>query len=57
MGVWGAQPQEKESGLVRAKYSNDHAPDLDLVERSRAGDTQAFDELVEKYTPKLYGLV
>lgn len=32
-------------------------PDLDLVERSRAGDTKAFDELVEKYTPKLYGLV
>jgi len=32
-------------------------PDLDLVERAREGDTRAFDELVEKYTPKLYGLV
>jgi len=32
-------------------------PDLDLVERSREGDTRAFDALVEKYTPKLYGLV
>ena len=32
-------------------------PDLELVQRSREGDTQAFDELVEKYTPKLYGLV
>ena len=32
-------------------------PDLDLVQRAREGDTQAFDELVEKYTPKLYGLV
>jgi len=32
-------------------------PDLDLVERARRGDTRAFDELVSKYTPKLYGLV
>ena len=32
-------------------------PDLDLVERAREGDTRAFDTLVEKYTPKLYGLV
>jgi len=32
-------------------------PDLDLVERARRGDTRAFDELVGKYTPKLYGLV
>lgn len=32
-------------------------PDLDLVRRAREGDTKAFDELVEKYTPKLYGLV
>jgi RNA polymerase sigma-70 factor (ECF subfamily) len=27
------------------------------VERARDGDTRAFDALVEKYTPKLYGLV
>ena len=32
-------------------------PDLDLVERARSGETRAFDQLVEKYTPKLYGLV
>ncbi|MEX2579744.1 MAG: sigma-70 family RNA polymerase sigma factor [Verrucomicrobiales bacterium] len=32
-------------------------PDLDLVQRAREGDTKAFDQLVEKYTPKLYGLV
>lgn len=32
-------------------------PDVDLVRRAREGDTKAFDELVEKYTPKLYGLV
>ena len=32
-------------------------PDLDLVQRARSGETRAFDQLVEKYTPKLYGLV
>jgi RNA polymerase sigma factor (sigma-70 family) len=32
-------------------------PDQELVDRARSGDTRAFDELVEKYTPKLYGLV
>ena len=34
-------------------------PDADkhLVERAREGDTKAFDELVVKYSPKLYGLV
>lgn len=31
--------------------------DRDLVERAQGGDTRAFDELVRKYTPKLYGLV
>src|SRR5690606_11360714 len=32
-------------------------PDAELVERARNGETRAFDELAEKYTPKLYGLV
>lgn len=32
-------------------------PDQDLIERSQSGDTRAFDDLVRKYTPKLYGLV
>ncbi len=32
-------------------------PDAELVERARGGDTEAFDELVIKFTPKLYGLV
>lgn len=31
--------------------------DQELVERSQRGDTRAFDDLVRKYTPKLYGLV
>ena len=33
------------------------AEDRVLVERAQAGDTRAFDELVRKYTTKLYGLV
>jgi RNA polymerase sigma-70 factor (ECF subfamily) len=28
-----------------------------LVERAQNGDTKAFDDLVRKYTPKIYGLV
>ena len=34
-------------------------PDEDqgLVSRAQAGDTEAFDELVMKYSPKLYGMV
>jgi RNA polymerase sigma factor (sigma-70 family) len=31
--------------------------DLALVERAQNGDTRAFDDLVRKYTPKLYGMV
>lgn len=37
--------------------SSSAAEDRALVERAQAGDTRAFDELVRKYTPKLYGLV
>jgi len=32
-------------------------PDQELVARSQEGETRAFDDLVRKYTPKLYGLV
>jgi RNA polymerase sigma-70 factor, ECF subfamily len=32
-------------------------PDQQLVARSQQGDTRAFDDLVRKYTSKLYGLV
>ncbi|MDA0814897.1 MAG: sigma-70 family RNA polymerase sigma factor [Verrucomicrobia bacterium] len=31
--------------------------DADLVERAQNGETAAFDELVVKHSPKLYGLV
>ncbi len=40
---------------TRRKKKTD--PDLDLVTRSQSGDTAAFDELVVKYSPKLYGLI
>ena len=32
-------------------------PDQELVKRTQSGDAGAFDELVIKYTPRLYGLV
>jgi RNA polymerase sigma factor (sigma-70 family) len=32
-------------------------PDIELVARTQSGDARAFDELVVKYTPRLYGLV
>ena len=38
-----------------AENAND--PDHELVRRAQKGDTQAFDELVIKYSRKLYGLV
>jgi RNA polymerase sigma factor (sigma-70 family) len=31
--------------------------DRELVQRAQEGDTRAFDQLVRKYTPKIYGLV
>lgn len=32
-------------------------PDADLVARAKSGDTHAFDQLVMKYSRKLYGLI
>ncbi|SHJ29159.1 RNA polymerase, sigma-24 subunit, RpoE [Rubritalea squalenifaciens DSM 18772] len=32
-------------------------PDLELVRLAQSGDTKAFDMLIVKYSPKLYGLV
>src|SRR6266536_1667435 len=52
------------SGLgARAKSSRETMdqprvdPDQELVKRTQSGDAGAFDELVIKYTPRLYGLV
>lgn len=38
-------------------HSSNGDEDRELVERAQNGDTRAFDQLVRKYTPKLYGLV
>lgn len=38
-------------------HSSNGDEDRNLVERAQNGDTRAFDQLVVKYTPKLYGLV
>ncbi|MCB1210819.1 MAG: sigma-70 family RNA polymerase sigma factor [Verrucomicrobiales bacterium] len=35
----------------------DPVKDSELVERAQNGDTKAFDELVRRYTPRLYALV
>ena len=36
---------------------NSSDPDYEFVQRAQDGDTRAFDELVMKYSKKLYGLV
>ena len=55
------QPASTETAppLVRADGRRRHRvdPDVDLVQRARRGDNTAFDDLVIKYTPKLYGLI
>ena len=49
--------EDEGSLMTEKRVMRKPDPDLDLVERARWGDTRAFDELVGKYTPKLYGLV
>jgi RNA polymerase sigma-70 factor (ECF subfamily) len=39
------------------KEANPQSEDADLIARTQAGDTVAFDRLVVKYSPRLYGLV
>src|SRR5437870_8689309 len=52
------------SGLgarAKSKHQAMHKPrtdeDQELVRRTQSGDANAFDQLVVKYTPRLYGLV
>jgi len=49
--------RKKAHGKEMSERPNNPDPDQDLVERSQNGDTRAFDDLVRKYTPKLYGMV
>jgi RNA polymerase sigma factor (sigma-70 family) len=47
-----------ETAIAPESFSvSSSAEDRILVERAQAGDTRAFDDLVRKYSPKLYGLV
>ena len=45
------------SEVKKNERAADKELDKQLVERVKSGDTEAFDELVVKYSPKLYGLV
>lgn len=50
-------PTDVDSAAVNQQQKRRIDPDADLVVRARSGEMRAFDELVEKYTPRLYGLV
>jgi RNA polymerase sigma factor (sigma-70 family) len=43
--------------MSEPKGSSESVSDMDLVAKAQEGDTHAFDELVRRYTPKLYGLI
>lgn len=46
-----------ESTAVEGDTVRRNDPDVELVCLAQRGDTKAFDELIVKYSPKLYGLV
>src|SRR5438067_12909320 len=48
-----AQPQVMTESAPAAPVNED----IELVARTQAGDPAAFDRLVVKYSPRLYGLV
>ena len=48
--------REKGKGMAKGQQKIQDEDEL-LVSRAKSGDTSAFDELVVKYGPKLYGLV
>jgi RNA polymerase sigma-70 factor (ECF subfamily) len=49
----GATDKSKRKAMDQARSDEDQQ----LVARTQAGDPAAFDQLVVKYTPRLYGLV
>src|SRR2546430_3323222 len=49
----GARAKSKRDPMEKPKTDEDQQ----LVARTQSGDAAAFDELVVKYTPRLYGLV
>jgi RNA polymerase sigma factor (sigma-70 family) len=51
----GLEPRVKSKRQAMDQPRSD--PDHELVTRTQAGEASAFDDLVVKYTPRLYGLV
>src|SRR5205807_10417008 len=49
----GARAKSKRETMDQPRVD----PDQELVKRTQSGDAGAFDELVIKYTQRLYGLV
>ncbi len=54
---WIGDGCERRMVSMTELLNNSDIDDKTLVARAQAGDTKAFDELVRRYTPKLYGLV
>ncbi|MHA3771748.1 sigma-70 family RNA polymerase sigma factor [Verrucomicrobiota bacterium sgz303538] len=54
-----AFPTDAEAGTKRQTMQEDASrqQDNELIARTQAGDASAFDELIVKYSPRLYGLV
>jgi RNA polymerase sigma-70 factor (ECF subfamily) len=52
-----SQPLAKLLGASAMADAAPVNPDIELVARTQAGDARAFDELVMKYSQRLYGLV
>jgi RNA polymerase sigma-70 factor (ECF subfamily) len=51
------QPAEKVVSPKTSMQEESRSQDDALIARTQAGDPAAFDELVVKYSPRLYGLV
>jgi hypothetical protein len=49
----GARAKSKHQAMDQPRTDEDQ----ELVRRTQSGDASAFDQLVIKYTPRLYGLV
>ena len=43
--------------MTEPKSNYETSTDIDLVSQAQEGDTRACDELVRRYTPKLYGMI